>query len=302
MTKFHLPDLKGLPFGGAGNVQDPDLLEHLDRLPTMLRQWTSDPDLNQIFLDSYSEWIRGSQSVTWQGLDRFQHKVYCNATTEAFDKFYMKNNQRRFRCFRGEYMYHQLAWRNCWPNWLFLDDDALAPGDAVVISTPFADTGNIHPRYQEILEQADNLDIPVLVDCAYFGICYDLEIDLSHRCITDVTFSLSKTFPLSHARIGMRLTLVDDDDPLCVVNKTNYTNRIGAGLGLEFIKNYSADYISDRYKTTQHLFCEQLGAIPSHCVIFGLGDQKWQQYNRGAGTNRLALFRYLASRQLPDLS
>ena len=299
MTKFSLPNLRVLPFGGAGAIDDPIMRGTVNSLNKTALEFLEDESVTQNFLTRYQQWITESRTNAWTGLEDFNQAVYTNATTEAFDKFYMKNSQRRFRCFRGEYMYHQLTWRNCWPNWSYLDDAPLEANDAVVVSSPFADTGGIHPRYHEILSRATELGVPVLVDHAYFGICYDLAFDVSYPCITDLTFSLSKTFPVAHSRIGMRLTKEDNDDPLFVLNKTNYTNRIGAGIGLALIEQYGPDYIANVYRSIQQSFCNQLQAEPSHCVIFGLGDQRWQQYNRGTTTNRLSLFRYLHNGKLP---
>ena len=44
--------------------------------------------------------------------------------------------------------------------------------------------------------------------------CKGIEFDFNHSAIKVVAFSLSKAFPVSRLRIGMRLTREDDDDPL----------------------------------------------------------------------------------------
>lgn len=299
MSKNTLPNLKVLPFGGAGAVQDPDQLNALADFsfdPKML----SDETITGRFLDRYRGWITSSANNKIVGLDGFPHACYTNATTEAFDKFYLKNAKRRFRCFRAEYMYHILSWRNCFPDWKYIDEEPLQPGDAIVLSYPFADTGNKHVRMDEIMAEATRLGIPVLLDMAYFGICYDLEFDLTWPCITDVTFSLSKSFPIPHARVGMRLTRIDDDDPLFVVNKTNYCNRMGAAIGHHMIDRFSPDHIPNTYRDLQNQWCQELGATPSHCVIFGSGDDRWNVYDRGAGNNRLSFNKFLGSGRLPD--
>lgn len=237
------------------------------------------------------------------GLELFHHACYTQATTEAFDKFYLKNNSRRFRCFRAEYMYHILTWRNCFPGWTWLDSEPLAANDAVVISYPFADTGSKHPMMDQVLQEASDLGVPVLLDMAYFGLCSGLEFDLTWPCITDVTFSLSKSFPIAHARVGMRLTRMDDDDPLFVVNKTNYTDRLGACLGLHMLTHFPSDYIPLKYRDIQHNWCQQLDAAPSPTVIFGLGNRdRWSLYDRGAGNCRLCFNRYMGIGRLPSIS
>ena len=158
---------------------------------------------------------------------------------------------------------------------------------------PFADTGDKHSLYHELMRKCSNLDIPVLVDCAYYGSCRHIHIDLAYSCITDVTFSLSKSLYAAHLRIGMRLTREDDDDPLFVTNKIGYVNRISAAIGRKLLKRFGPDYIYNKYRERQLEICNILDVEPSNCVLFGIGDNKWYEYNRDRDTNRLSFHKYL---------
>jgi hypothetical protein len=203
----------------------------------------------------------------------------------------MRNAKRRFRCFKGEYMYHKLAWRDKFV-WEYLEDEKLHSADAVVISLPFADTGDLNNKYHDLMRECSKLGVPVLVDCAYYGACRHIHIDLAYPCITDVTFSLSKVFPVAYARIGMRYTRVDDDDTMFVYHKINYNNKIGALLGLEYFKNFTPDYIPNKYVDKQTDFCNNIGVTPSKTVLFGVdNNNKYPQYNRGGTSNRLSFHR-----------
>lgn len=288
-----LPNLKSLPFGGAGPIRDKLQLETIANLKLDYNQILQDDSISYEFLERYYNWIRSTKLNTIKGIELFTFKCYSNGTTEAFDKFYLKHNRRRLRMFKGEYMYHILTARNCFPNFAYLDDDRIEKYDAVVISLPFADTGNVHHNLNFVLDMCSQLNVPVLIDCAFFGICQNIDFEFTWPCIEQITFSLSKSFPISHARIGMRLTRTDDDDPLFVMNKSNYTNRIGAAIGIELLKQYDADYIVSKYKEHQLNYCEELKATPSSTVIFGLGGEEYHQYDRGAGNHRLSFYRYL---------
>lgn len=302
MMQPAMANLKTLAFGGAGPVVDPDLKTVVyDIIQDCCDQdILNDLTVQPRFLDCYQQWVRNSRGNSLQGLDQFPVAAYANGTTEGFDKFMLRNHGRRFRCFRGEYMYHPAAWRNYFPEWCRIEDAPLAENDAVVISMPFSDTGEIHLDTLSVLDQCDRLGIPVLIDSAFFGICHDIEFDYDRPCITDITFSLSKTFPVANLRIGMRLTRKDDDDSLMVHNKTNYNNRLSAGVGLGLLKQYSADYNVEKWKSRQEIFCQELGAIPSRSVIFGLGGPEFLKYNRGGPSNRLCFSRYLYQGHLPD--
>ena len=279
-------DKRNMDFGSAFAIQDPETMRLL-RIRYDFTDLNSDSIIDE-FLHEYDTWIKSGTLNVFTGLEDFKYKVYSNGTTEAFDKFYMKNAKRRFRCFKGEYMYHKLAWRDKFV-WEYLEDEKLHKADAVVISLPFADTGDKHNKYHDLMRECSALGVPVLVDCAYYGACRHIHIDLAYPCITDVTFSLSKTFPVAYARIGMRYTKVDDDDTMFVYHKISYNNKIGALIGLEYFKTFTPDYIPNKYLDKQADFCNTLAIEPSKTVLFGIDYLKqYNQYNRGGASNRLS--------------
>jgi hypothetical protein len=278
-------DKSSMDFGGSFAVQDPETMAILNK-PVDLA-CLNDTTVIERFSEKYAFWVGTTKDNTVKGLSGFPYKCYSNGSTEAFDKFYLRNNSRRFRCFKGEYMYHKLAWRNT-HQWKWLEDDDLKSNDAVIISLPFADTGDKHRDFYYVINRCCELGIPVLIDCIYFGVCQDIVFDLDYPCITDVVFGLSKTFPVAHARIGIRFTRVDDDDTMFMYQKIQYSNRIGAELGLRYLDRFNPDYIPNKYKDKQLEFCKTLNVNPTKTVMFGQGGAEWQQYNRGGYTNRLS--------------
>ena len=243
MTNPTLTNLKSLPYGGAQYVVAPDQEQFVKSTiaKSIENNCLWNGDIKQKFLNPYRQWIQTSTLNAISGLEHFPVASFSAGTTEAFDKFYLKNLHRRIRYFRGEYMYHQVAGRQYFKQAKFVEDDDLDSNDVLVLSLPFSDTGNAHPDMQATLTKCSQLGIPVLLDCAYFGICSGIEFNLDHDCITDLTFSLSKTFPVPHLRIGMRLTRTDDDDALLVMNKTDYVNRLSCFVGVELLENFSPD-------------------------------------------------------------
>lgn len=285
-------DKRVLPYGGSFSIQDLEIIEYMKSLDLVNSLW--DDTVTKRFCNTYIDWIKTTKNNTVTGLENFTFKVYSNGTSQAFDMFFIKNKDKRFRCFKGEYIYHQLAWRNNWSNWKFIEDEDICIGDAVVVSLPFSNTGNRHEQTEWLLEMCSILDVPVLIDCAYFGTTSNIYYNFNYSCITDVTFSLTKTFPVAHARIGIRFSRIDDDDLMLVYDKINYNNRIGAKLGLELIKKFSPDYIYNKYSNQQKILCANLNIIPSNTVLFGLDyNNKYPEYSRGGDINRLGLYRHL---------
>src|SRR5210317_459261 len=166
MKMTNIPnDKRAMDFGSAFAIQDPATIKIL-RNEYNFTDLNSDSIIDE-YLYEYDTWIKSGTLNVFTGLEDFKYKCYSNGTTESFDKFYLKNAKRRFRCFKGEYMYHKLAWRDKF-DWAWIEEDSLRPNDAVVISLPFADTGAKHTEYDWLMKQCTLKDIPVLVDCAYY--------------------------------------------------------------------------------------------------------------------------------------
>lgn len=300
LTQPILANLKNLPYGGAEAVVNKDMSEEVIRIIQETSKQFYDKDCQRIFIDTYLNWIKSTRNNTIAGIEEFSISAVSQGTTESFDKFYLEHHNRRFRCFRGEYMYHAASWKNFF-NWAYLEDGPLESNDAVVISHPFANSGNTHPRLYATLDLAAELNVPVLLDAAFFGIVGGLHFELSHPAVHTVTFSLSKTFPVAHLRIGLRLTRLDNDDSLLVSNKTQYINRLSCLVGTALMNKYGPDYQFNTYRDTQIKLCKNLELIPSSTVIFGIDvENKYPEYNRNTYENRLCIARYLHSATLPN--
>lgn len=288
----HLPSLKHLEFGGAKAIPDPKVV---NTIRIMMGQEStadclSDQALHLKFVDAYRAWILSTHINQIEGLSCYPVMASSHGTSESFDKFYLKHHRRRFRCFQGEYMYHAASWKTYFPDWLWIDDADIHAQDAVVISLPFSDTGNPHPGMDSVLDQCDRLGVPVLLDCAFFGACANIRFDFDRDCITDITFSLSKTVPVAHARIGIRFSKIDDDDSLLIHHKTGYVNRLALDLGIKVMQQIGPDEASVKFKKKQLLICLDLGVEASSTVFLGIDREgKWPKYNRGTATNRLCI-------------
>jgi len=245
------------------------------------------------FLQNYKKWIESTHKII--GWNKFKHLCFCNGTTESFDKFYLRYLNRKLRLLRGEYYYHQMIANN-YQSFEWLEDiSTLKKNDVLAMSVPFADTGDIPPNFYSILDHCEELKIPVLLDLAYINLSVGLSINLDYRCIDTITSSLSKVFPVSQHRIGLRLQQEVIDDTLLAYNQNQYLNLHSLCVGQSLINQYSADYCFKKYRTQQLNLCKELSITPSPCFIFGIDrDNLYPQYNRGTNSNRLCLSDYFS--------
>ena len=281
--KTVLPPLRNKPYGGAWSIHDKESLVYLQNIVPQKGH-------RKKFLMDYKEWIM--QDNDFSGLDKFNHVDFSAGATETFGLFYNQHMDKRLRLFKAEYFYHWLMARNHFKGAVEIGSEPLAQGDVVVISCPFSNTGNMVENFYDILEQCEDLKIPVMLDLAYINISKIKELNLNYKCIHTITTSLSKVFPVENIRIGIRFTRDFYDDWLVAYNQNDYVNLYSVNVGQKCIDRFDNDWLYTKYRSKQIETCEKLHVSPSDCVIFGLAKKgQYDEYNRGGDHNRLCFSR-----------
>jgi hypothetical protein len=266
-------------YSRSRSINDEEMKDHVSRIPAV-GDLLYDDNIISRFEKSFAGWIQSNDLNSCSGLENFQPDISQGAT-QAFDSFYLRHRGRKLRMFAGEYLYHIVVAKQLGIEWSFLDSaDQLGEDDALILSIPFCDTGNLDNELDQILRTCEDKGVPVLLDCAYYTISKDIHLDVNFKCIDTVTFSLSKTFPIAHARIGMRYTRPEIQDGQKLHSNINYDNRISAGIGLHFIDRFRSDHVYKKYQSLYKAVTDYLELEPSQTIIFAEGDNEWEQYGR----------------------
>lgn len=229
----------------------------------MLRGGDFSASVREEFIDTYKAWITRGRATPVKGIPNFPFAYYVDGVTQAYDLFFWRHHGRRFRTLRDEYPYTRLSV----DEWLPLEADELRQDDAVVLSCPFYGTGGSPRDYEATLDACARLAVPVMIDAAYFGTCYGTKLDYSHPAIEMVGFSLSKTFSAQSFRIGLLLSRAEIPCLEEIQVAARYFNRIGAYVGLRLMREFSADFLPERYRSVQQAVCRALGVRPTHCLM-----------------------------------
>jgi len=272
-------------------IKDPEIISFIKKTDrsNFFFKALQNTKIKDVFVNEYFKWIQTSKLNILKGIKKFKHLAYVHGTSQTFDFFYVENKKRRFRCFKGDFFYHVLSWRNNY-KFSYLDNLKLEKNDAVVISVPFSDNGFLHPDTEQVIEKCNKLNIPIMIDLAYYNLVRNLNFSLDEPSISTITFSLSKGFYLlDRLRVGIRCKRSYTDDPIDVFNSYDMFNKAGAAMGLEIIRNFSPDHAQNKYHKKQKEICSKFNLAPSKSVIFGLGDESFSKFNRGARWNRVCI-------------
>ena len=248
-------------------------------------------DVQTEFLELYPKWIVNSKLNSVIGLDSFPYRHVSLGTTQAMDDFvlYTFKTRRRLRVLKGEYGYAREI-SDCDSISPPVDDVPLQENDSLLISSPFSSTGDIHPRWDELMDTCNKLNIPVFVDCAFYGTCIDIHLDFTHECIDTVAFSPTKGLNCGNMRTGMIFTKRSGRQcNLDILTKWHHGIHIHTYIAYILMQNFDSDTIPNTYRDIQLKACEHYQLTPTKTIHLALGDERWSHYNRENVCNRVGL-------------
>jgi len=258
-------------FSSGNSIKDPVVIDYIQQ--QHLSQYLLDPWTVPKFEADFPAWIRAGQNYQLSNFDLFTYIGFSAGTQESFINYYLVNNKKRFRVFKGDYWWHMDIWTKTKLDWAYIEDDDIRHGDVCICSCPFALIGEVHPQFNWLISECNKKNVDLLVDFIYLPNSINaVDIDLSAECIKEITFSFSKTFPVQCAKIAVRMRKEKPNDPMQMSNDENICNRLSAGLAHSIIKQFPIDYMVNKYRTKQLYWCTKLGLKPTKVVHFGLGD------------------------------
>lgn len=275
--------------GTTGNsIPNNEYWYYLQELVEKNGWFNQDYNVQDEFLDFWPQWIASSQLNKVEGLDRFPFRYVSLGTTQTLDWFHYECARQglRMRLLRGEYPYNRDVHDFDW-DWFIDDVNDLKVGDAVIMSIPFSGSGHIHPMFYDILKKCDSLRIPVMLDCAWFGTCYDLEWTVDFNCVKIVSFSTTKSLGCGQWRSGICFTKWKYG-PMYVQTDWHHGIHMNTFIGLELMKKFGPDTSPNKYKGYQKEICEYFGLVPTNTVHIAVGNkQDWSYFQRDGSYNRI---------------
>jgi len=272
------------------SLYDYEFQKHLAKAPW--KEWLSESGYFEVkteYLEAIHKWIHSTELNEIKGLDRFKHRDMISGTTQAFDEAYYRYSGKRLRILRGEYAYHKRVNKdsvdnlNIVNNFEFLDDEQgnyrpVEENDWVITSYPFCGNGGIPPHWDTLQDDCLQKQVPILLDCAWFGTCRDINLDVNHSAITEVCFSLTKGIGLGNIRSGIRYSNYDDKLPIRQQNEYNHLPLGAAQIGLWQMQKFGPDYVQNKYHKVYEHICQIKSIQPTNCIHIGVLNKSHPEY------------------------
>lgn len=239
-------------------IRDPEVAEFIKTFP-----WNSNSLHSPVnFVKKHRQWLLNN-SFYVEGLDRFKYGYITAGCTEAFNEVY------REPCYvlKGEYTYHRDSRRA-----IETTLHNIPFGSRLIISYPFAETGNPHEDWDHIIDYCTTKNIRIFVDACLSSVSIG-KLDLRNPIITHVAFSFSKAFGTGHMRTGVVYSN-QLESPASVTNKHLYLNHMNIDLHMKLMEHYTSDYVFKKYRLKQLDLCKKHSLIQSDCVLYGLDNNE----------------------------
>ena len=237
---------------------------------------------HEVFHNTFKKWLEASTHNKID-LTGFPYSSFMFASLSGWPEFLARNHTRRIRSSSDDFQMTRILARNYTINYLPLEKEPLAKNDALIISHPCAGNGDVMPNLFETLDKAEELMIPTMLDCAYFGIGHGFEYPLHYKCISECVFSLSKNLGTTQFRLGARFTRDNRDDGLtCGLLSSDIYNKHGALLTCKLLDQFSHDWFINKWKDISSETAKELDLIDTNCVTLKTSNKPLPEFQRGS--------------------
>ena len=259
-----------------------EVVDFLDSVfPTITYQKISEVT-NQQLDAAWRTWLTNSSYNKIDGLDQLKYSSFIPGTTDAFGEFLVRYPERRIRVSRSDFVLTKILAKQYNRNILSLEEAPLDSNDCLVMSFPFSGNGSTYPDVNHILDQAEENNVPVFIDGAYFGISHGIHYPLDRSCIKDFAVSLSKNLAGNPLRLGIRFTrdYVDDGVTAGLIGSDIF-DRLNAYLSLQLLEKYPHNWLIDKYRTVSESICKDLGLGTTNTLSLAIGSNSMTEFQRG---------------------
>ena len=231
---------------------------------------------------AWRKWIMATPYNKVQGLESFNYSAFIPGTTDAFGEFIARYSTRRVRVSRNDFVLTEILARSWNRQLVYLEDEPLNDNDCAIISLPFSGNGSYYQHWNDFLNQADDLGVPVFLDAAYFGISHGIEYPLHRTCIKDFSLSLSKNLAGNPLRLGIRFTKDNIDDGITAgLIGSDIFDRLNAWIAIQLLNKFSHAWTINRYQSISDDIVAKNNLVSTNTVTLALGNESMTQFKRG---------------------
>ena len=196
------------------------------------------------FIEQANSWFLSTKINKLNGIDKFSNKDIIIGCTQFIENLCLKYKWN-VQVLPEEYAYYSVMGKQS------TNIGELLPKVPLIVSIPNWKHGH-RPEWKKILEECENKNIDIHIDCAWLTVARDIELDLDHPNIKTVGMSISKYIG-SWNRVGLRWSKQKTLDSVTLFNAQGKYNDTLVSCGSFIMDNLERDYgwntYGEKYKT-----------------------------------------------------
>lgn len=221
----------------------------------MLSKNISEIDVYEQYISQAKSYFNSSRRNKLIGLEQLSYVDAIVGCTHFIDNLLLKYSISGLQMFEHDYTYY----KRLDPQISYAKVGQLVPGKPVLIAAPFPGYLDLHPQWNEILEESLNKNIDIHIDGCWLGAANQIEIDLTNPAIKSIALSFSKSLGMYWNRIGLRFSKIKDEtDSISIHNRFHMIPEYLMRNALVAMQELPIDYLWDTYETVYRNICKEL--------------------------------------------
>lgn len=251
-------------------LKDDFLLELRKKIISGVIKDTSE-NYEEKFINLFNNFIESSNCFHFENLNIFKEKEIVIGCHHYIDGILIQNGLDNVQILENEYKYYE----RLNPAWNWASAGNLIPNKPMIIATPFPGYLDLHPNFEELLDEAEQKNIDVHLDCAWLSCSNNLTIDVSHPSIKSIGISLSKGYSASWNRIGVRYTKEKiQTDPITIFNNSSMCPESCVRNGISILENVPVDYMWNTYGEQYYSLIEKFNLDVGKVLFAAYGKDR----------------------------
>ncbi len=204
-----------------------------------------------------NDWFQSSKLNNVSGWDKFPYidiMLGCTHFIESTCLRYGWNIQH----IPNEYSYYSLNGQR--PT----EIENLKENTPLIISLPTWQYCNVHPDWDEILKIAEQRNIKIHIDGAWFQSARNIDFDFDHPAIQSFGMSIGKGIDLQYNRIGLRWSRQKSIDSITIMNQYDQIHHTAITCGAYIMENVDKDYAWNHYAEANKKIADKNGLMQTN--------------------------------------
>ncbi len=209
------------------------------------------------FIEQADEWFMSTKINSLHGIEQFPNKDIIIGCTQFIENLCLRYKWN-IQVLPDDYAYYTVMGKR--PTQV----GSLEPNVPLIVSVPNWKYGP-RPQWGDILNECQNKNIDIHIDCAWLPVARDIELDFDHPNIKSIGMSISKTIGTWN-RIGLRYSKQKTVDAISLYNARAKYNDALISAGSYIMKNLDRDYMWNTYSETYSNVCKEYNLEEGHFI------------------------------------